>query len=145
MGTSTLMQTEQEHLHKMENVLKKNGYSTTRPRREVLRALLVGGASAARLSDELLESLDRATVYRTLTLFEQTGIVNRSVLNSEIYFELSELFQPHHHHAVCQLCGRVIDIASSELELALKNAAADRGFLAVEHSLELRGYCSYCQ
>lgn len=136
---------QQDYLLRMEGVLKDNGFSATEPRKEVLRALTANGASAAQLSSRLIETLDRATVYRTLSLFEQTGIVNRSSIHDEAFYELSELFQPHHHHASCQQCGRIIDVSSRQLESAITALAKDEGFLAVNHSLEIRGYCVRCQ
>ncbi|HVI69133.1 MAG TPA: transcriptional repressor, partial [Magnetospirillaceae bacterium] len=59
--------------------------------------------------------------------------------------ELSEIFTPHHHHARCQNCGQTTDIASPELESALSKLAKEHDFLALNHSVELLGYCQKCQ
>lgn len=129
---------------RLKETLKKSGYSLTEPRRIVFDALVNGPISHARLADSVNERMDRATVYRTLDLYERLGIVNRIWHGFKSHVELSEIFLPHHHHAVCQRCGRAADIVSSQLEQLLAHIAKEHGFLAVEHSVEMSGYCSDC-
>lgn len=133
-----------QHEDRLKKTLKKSGYSVTAPRQIVFDNLLDGPISRARLADMISETMDRATVYRTLDLFEKIGIVNRIWHNFESRVELSEIFVPHHHHAVCQRCGKASDIVSSELEQELTRIAKKHNFLAVEHRLELSGYCENC-
>lgn len=130
--------------HRFEETLKAAGRSLTAPRRAVFRALLEGPATPAQLAVSLQGSMDRASVYRTVELFEQLGVVNRIWHGFKSHIELSEIFLPHHHHAICQRCGAVLDLTSTELEQALARLAKTHGFLTVEHSVELSGYCSEC-
>lgn len=131
-------------LRRFENTLRAAKYSHTAPRRVVFEALLSGPATPARLSESLSSKVDKASVYRTVQLFEQLGIVNRVWQGFKSHIELSEIFLPHHHHAVCQRCGAVADIASPELEQVLARLARQHGFLTVDHSVELSGYCGEC-
>lgn len=126
------------------STLKQNKRSATKQRQEVFASLLDGPRLPTALADKLATKLDRATVYRTLELFERLGIVNRIWQDGQYKVELSEIFVPHHHHALCQNCGAITDIASSELESMLSSLAKKQGFLAVDHSVELRGYCADC-
>lgn len=125
--------------------MKESGYSVTTPRRMVFEVLLEGPATYAHIANELSSSMDRATTYRTLDLYERLGIVNRIWRSAKNYVELSEIFMPHHHHAVCEHCGKTIDIVSQPLEQLLSAIARENNFLTVHHSVELSGYCETCQ
>jgi Fe2+ or Zn2+ uptake regulation protein len=131
---------------RLTNTLKDSGYSITLPRRRVFDELSTSGpVTTATLSQKCSEALDRATVYRTVTLFEKLGIVNRIWHGFKSQLELSEIFTPHHHHAVCQSCGATIDIVNPELESAISRLSREHKFLTVGHSIELTGYCESCQ
>lgn len=133
-------------LLKFKQTLKDAGASATRGRQIVFIHLMSRGPlSVGQLARQLEDRLDRATVYRTVELFEKLGIVNRIWHGFKHQVELSEIFTPHHHHALCQNCGRTIDVSSSELEAVLATVAKRNRFLAVSHSVELIGYCDRCQ
>lgn len=133
-------------LAKVKATLKAGHFSATKGRVAVFSALASGGPqSPGSLAQNLESSLDRATVYRTIELFEKLGIVNQVWNGSKHRVELSEIFTPHHHHAVCDNCGRLIDISSPELESALTSLARKHKFLTLNHSVELTGYCPNCQ
>lgn len=132
-------------LHKLKQTLKESAFSVTKSRSKVFLHLLnTGPVSVGQLSKHLSADLDRATVYRTIELFERLGIVNRIWHGFKTQIELSEIFTPHHHHAVCQNCGKTIDIAHQELEALLAKIAKERNFITVNHSVELSGYCPNC-
>lgn len=133
-------------MHKLKTTLRDARYSTTKPRLEVFNQLATAGpSSVSRLAEQLEPQVDRATVYRTVELYEKLGIVNRIWHGFKHQVELSEIFTPHHHHARCRNCGSTTDIASPELEASLSRLAKDHGFLALGHSVELLGYCQKCQ
>lgn len=126
--------------------LKSSGFSITQPRKEVFDELCqTGPITTATLSQRCAKTLDRATVYRTITLFERLGIVNRIWHGFKSQLELSEIFTPHHHHAVCQNCGRTIDLVSPELENVISRISHEQRFLTIGHVIELTGYCEACQ
>ena len=126
--------------------LKSSGFSVTQPRKQVFEELLSSGpVTTATLSQKCTEPLDRATVYRTVMLFERLGVVNRIWHGFKSQIELSEIFTPHHHHAVCQSCGKTIDIINPDLENAISKISREHGFLTVGHVIELTGYCKTCQ
>lgn len=132
--------------HKLKAALKEARFSTTAPRLDVFNQLAkTGPLSVSHLAEQLAPQVDRATVYRTVELYEKLGIVNRVWHGFKHQVELSEIFTPHHHHARCQHCGETIDIASPALESALSQLAKEHGFLTVNHSVELLGYCQKCQ
>jgi Fur family transcriptional regulator, ferric uptake regulator len=133
-------------LQKVRTTLKEARSSATHSRLAVFSNLAQHGPmSVGSLATHMRKDVDRATVYRTVELFEKLGIVNRIWHGFKHQVELSEIFTPHHHHALCQQCGNTIDIASPELEAALTGLAKKHRFLTLNHSVELTGYCSNCQ
>src|SRR5215213_4062858 len=132
--------------HLLKNTLRASAYSITAPRQQIFALLQEHGPiSTAQLVDKCQETIDRATVYRTVELFESLGIVNRIWHGFKSTLELSEIFMPHHHHAMCQLCGKTIDVTSQDLERAIGAVAKEHEFLPLAHSVELQGYCRDCQ
>lgn len=130
----------------LQSTLKASRRSVT-PSRTLIFSVLKsrGPIQISAIVDHFLGKLDRATVYRTLDLFERLGIINRVRHSDSTAVELSEIFVPHHHHGLCQQCGATIDLASTELENAISKLAKDNGFLALNHLVELQGYCKQCQ
>ncbi|HEX4662563.1 MAG TPA: Fur family transcriptional regulator [Candidatus Saccharimonadales bacterium] len=130
----------------LHNTLKASRRSLTPSRRMIFAILRAQGpVQIAAIVDTCANKLDRATVYRTLDLFERLGVINRVRHSDSTAVELSEIFVPHHHHGLCQQCGATIDLASTDLENAIAKLAKDSGFLAINHVVELQGYCKKCQ
>jgi Fur family ferric uptake transcriptional regulator len=130
---------------KLEAVLKSHKLKLTRQRRAVFDALTrYAPISNARLGDELADTLDRATVYRTLELFESIEVVQRVWSGWKSQVELSESFVPHHHHATCRICGRHLEVNSVKLEAELYQLAEEMRFRLEDHSVELTGVCASC-
>lgn len=133
-------------LTKLKQTLKQSGSSATKSRVAIFDSIRQHGpVGTGVLIKDVGKIADRATVYRALELFEKLGIINRIWYGPEPLVELSEVFTPHHHHALCQNCGRAIDIVSSELESVLSALAKKSHFLALGHTVELTGYCERCQ
>lgn len=129
---------------KLTATLKESNFSLTQSRVQVFRSLFQRGPASISQLAQRVADVDRATVYRVIELFERLGIVNRIWHGFKHQVELSEIFMPHHHHALCQNCGTMIDIASPELESILAYVAKQHSFMALTHSVELSGYCKNC-
>ena len=87
---------------------------------------------------------DVVTVYRTLTSFEEAGILRKVDLRRDaVYYELAD---HHHHHIVCTDCGLVEDIEDCDVEiLSKKVVASSKKFSAIkDHALEFFGLCQSC-
>lgn len=127
--------------------LKTNGYSVTSARRIVFTALEDKEAiSMAELVTACGDKLDRATVYRTITLFEELGIVRRIQIGWKYKLELTDAFSNHHHHLTCTKCGSVTPLSEDiDLEERLKELMALYHFKPSDHQLEIRGLCHNCQ
>ena len=86
-----------------------------------------------------------STIYRTLEKFVSVGILER-IDFQEGKFRY-EFMHDHHHHAVCNSCGKVEDIVDTETQVASVEKQLSRlsGFSVTKHILELFGICKNCQ
>lgn len=134
-------------LELLKNVLKKNGYSLTKPRKIIFDALENQEPQTIHdLVVKLKDKIDRASVYRTVALFEELGIVQRLQIGWKYKLELSDLFHHHHHHISCMSCGTIVPLRENDiLEIALNSLAKEYGFEPRTHQLEIQGLCATCQ
>ena len=134
-----------KELELLESLLKRQGYFTTKPRRRLFKALQNGSSTVKELVGRLPKD-DQATVYRNLKLYEQLGVVRKLHIGRQAKYELSDIFQHHHHHLTCSTCGRVIILrANPVLEEIISRLSVKNGFVPMDHQLEIRGLCRNCQ
>jgi Fur family transcriptional regulator, ferric uptake regulator len=88
--------------------------------------------------------LSLATVYRTLSVLKETGVVRELHLDDEHHhYELDG--QDKHSHLVCLACGRVIEMESTAFVEAALAAGEAHGFEIASAQVELTGYCADCR
>lgn len=90
-------------------------------------------------------SIDRASVYRAVALFERLGIAQRLNTGWKYKLELSDKFADHHHHMTCTQCGTMTAINEDELEQLLGRLTATYEFTPTAHQLEIQGLCRRCR
>src|SRR6266545_5373789 len=91
------------------------------------------------------KKISRATIYRTLDLLVDSGIVGRVRIGESGYRYERLRVGEHHDHLICNECGRVIEFFEPKIE-SLQDEVCDRyGFLALSHSHQLRGICKQCR
>lgn len=128
------------------SILRAAGQSVTKPRQAVFETLKA--AEKPLKNGEIAKQtlgVDRASVYRTLELFAKLGITTTTIRGWTPFTELAEPFKPHHHHMICEQCGRVEEIASDTLEDMLTLIAGRYNFALKSHTVELSGVCQVCQ
>lgn len=131
----------------LQRKLKEHGYSTTATRLAVFKALenthpLYMGEIAQKLNG----SVNRASIYRTIDLYEKLGIVQRLNIGWKYKLELSNEFQDHHHHLICTKCGCIKSFQEpANLNYMLEAIAQHDDFLLQNHQLELQGLCKSCR
>ena len=102
-------------------------------------------------ADELLREvrerdprIGAATVYRTLRVFQEGGIVaERRFEGGATRFEL--VSDEHHDHLICTACNLIVEFEDEAIERDQKRVAAAHGFSLREHRHELYGLCPACQ
>ncbi len=133
--------------------LRRAGYKITPPRRAILEAIEEGGEHLAPMDilDRARESypkIGRATVYRTLDLLMQLGVIRPIYMGNEGGIHGPSYFiraTGGHHHMVCNRCSKVIDFDRCVAEELTADLAARYGFAAQSHLLEFYGLCAECQ
>ena len=91
------------------------------------------------------QRISRATVYRTLPLLEQCGLIRRVVfIDKHTHYELA-YGHIHHEHLICITCGNVIEFYKKSLEDSLEEVARENAFEPIGHKLEITGYCKKCR
>lgn len=84
-----------------------------------------------------LPQMDLTTIYRTLELFVQEGIIKKlHIDDGEARFEYQHT---PHHHAVCTECDRVLHVTLPDA--TIKRALAEEGFDAQSIDITIRGVC----
>ena len=138
-----------EPAERFRSYLRENGLSLTSARRAILEGIVSsrGHFDADELHDALKrrgESLSAATIYRTLPLFVQSGII-RETLRARGRSRYEHAWgQAHHDHLECLSCGAVIEFKDDALERLQDRVCRSHGFRPVEHRLGIRGYCASC-
>jgi Fur family ferric uptake transcriptional regulator len=87
-----------------------------------------------------------ASVYRALDGLDRGGLVQRVDLGDGVArFEPALADGEHHHHFVCDECGKVEPFEDPALEAALEQIAGGRGYEVDAHDVVLRGGCGECR
>ena len=87
-----------------------------------------------------------ASVYRALDGMDELGLVQRIDLGDGVArFEPAHAGGDHHHHLVCDDCGKVEPFEDAGLESAIERVADGRGYTVAAHDVVLRGACEDCR
>ena len=136
-----------DHYKDLQALLKKKGASLTKPRKKIFDLLFNQEPQTMQvLVQRAAGEVDRATVYRTIELFEELGIVHRLNIGWKYKIELSDIFIGHHHHFYCTNCQKTYSLSpNSMLETMIDSVTAKEGFSPRGHQLEVHGLCETCR
>jgi Fur family transcriptional regulator, ferric uptake regulator len=119
--------------------IRGRGYKATPQRLAVLRALAAEQHQSLEEIRLRCPEVGLVTIYRTLDLLSGLGVVRRLDLGDGPRFELAE---DHHHHLICESCGRVSEFEECPVDPRLLQ---NMDFEATSHSLEIYGRCTDCR
>jgi Fur family ferric uptake transcriptional regulator len=133
----TSLDTDQRH-----QALNARGYKLTAPRRAVLD--VIAGMHESLSPAEIHERarcrypyLGLVTVYRTLDILVETGVVRRMHRDDGCHgYALAQA--AHGHHLICSSCNQVVEFAECDLDGLLKSVARRTGFRVEGHWLSVR-------
>ena len=125
-------------------VLEDRGYRATGPRRSIVSLLdqKEKGFSAEDICIELPE-VGRATVYRTIKLLLEAGVICKlTLLDGAPKYTLARV--EHHHHTVCVRCGTVGEFRDVTIERLLRTIGEEIAGEIVGHRMEFYTVCQQC-
>jgi Fur family ferric uptake transcriptional regulator len=103
----------------------------------------VSAAEVAAAVSARAPHLHRSTVYRTLDVLVEDGLVLRTDLGGDrSYYELAS--DHHHHHVVCTGCGSVVHVHDDAVAAAIACVQAASGYVLVAQELTFAGLCPAC-
>lgn len=132
----------------MAQSLRAAGHRLTRPRLAVLQVLQESDVGLN--PDEIYQqgraicaSLGLVTVYRTLDLLAELGLVRR--VHSEQHCQRYARAGTDRHYLVCDACHRVVEFPCVGLEALIQRVGRQTGYAIENHLLELSGLCPECR
>jgi Fur family transcriptional regulator, ferric uptake regulator len=143
----------------LPHLLARGGLRLTGPRRAVLDVLASSRQplTVAEIHQHLGGSRAHVvSVYRTVHLLVRLRLVRPTdsvrptdAARGSRRYELAEQFTGHHHHLICQGCGRIEDlegcvVAETALTQLTRFARRTRRFVVTEHEVRLFGLCHRC-
>lgn len=130
----------------LAKALRKHNQSVTQARQTVFAALQDKEPQTMSEVVVACPSIDRASVYRTISLFESLSIVRRLQIGWKYKLELTDAFHHHHHHLSCMRCGAIVSLPENpRIETWLRQLATENGYAMEDHQLEIQGVCSRCK
>jgi Fur family transcriptional regulator, ferric uptake regulator len=133
-----------------ERFLARRALRLTAARRAIVEAVLERDGHFP--IDDLVRDLKRrgirgskATVYRTLPLLTEAGILQQAVVTSDATSYEAAVGREHHDHLVCSGCGKVVEFEFDAIEILQREIASRFGFTLEGHHHQLFGRCSECR
>lgn len=129
----------------IQRLLARRGYRLTGPRRHLLDVM--EGLGDHFVADSVVNAapeVGRATVFRTIRLLQDLGLICQVVLDDgALAYRLAP--EEHHHHLHCVECGAVEDFSSDALEDVFAELSSKTGYAVEAHRFEVYGRCPACQ
>ncbi len=127
--------------------LRSRGLTLTPERQAVLRQVFAGASHFQadelylRLARDKARAVSRATVFRTLRLLCECGLL-RKVAFVDRHSHYEHLFG--HAHLICSKCGKIIEFRDQSVSRALEKVCKAKKFRPVSRKVEVVGLCAKC-
>ena len=134
---------------KLDQFLAANSLKQTLQRKQIIECFLKAEPhiDAERVYEEVREqhpAIGLATIYRTLNLLKEAGLVSQSQFrDGRVTYEL-KIPDTHHDHLICTRCETIIEFEDAEIEKKQEQIAKQHGFTLEFHRLDLYGICPKC-
>lgn len=139
----------------LKNMLAEKGLKMTTQRRVVFEALTeredehLSPEEIFEIIKDKYPEMGLATIYRTLQLFEELGLVYKLNFDDGCY--RYEILSPHmnevhqHHHLICTQCGRIIEVKEDLMNSLEEIIEKQYNFEIKNHIVKFTGTCSQCR
>ena len=130
----------------LNEIFERHNLRLTKPRQQVFD-ILQNSDVPLTVGDiaKNCKNINRASIYRTLLMFDNLNIINTITIGWKNYYELAEPFTPHHHHLYCINSQNAEPIQSQELEKLIDLIGKKHNFIVTKHHFELEGICEKCR
>ena len=130
--------------------LKRAGYRLTQARLTVLGVLEaerghITSADVLAKVERINPSIGRASVFRTLDLFTQLGLIRPTYVDTSLTPTYVMMHDGHHHHVICSGCKRFFEFDDCGLEALTRNLEQTLDLQISGHLLEFYGICAACR
>ena len=140
------MQTFDTEMKAFQRKLSENNLRFTKTKKALFDTLRTSTAPLSiQAIAEATPSAHFVSIYRSIDALYKAGIVRRVANGFQSMYELSEAFKPHHHHATCNQCGKLVDIHNDQIESLMDQLAREAGIEPTDHHFEIHGYCKECR
>jgi Fur family ferric uptake transcriptional regulator len=135
---------------KIDDILKRNMLSVTAGRKKILELFLqnAGALSHGDIEKKAGERFDRVTVYRTLQVFLEKGIIHNipTADNSILYALCKDDCSEGHHrddhvHFICNDCGKTVCLE----DVTIPPVKLPKGFSSIQVDVVVSGICKDCK
>ena len=139
----------QEGVAEAKELLRRAGKRVTPQRVLILEAMREAGGhldadEIYRLVRPKMPRLSLSTVYRTLNMLKEAGLVDELHLGEEHHhYELRH--ERGHHHLICRGCGKVIEFECPFSEELIRSLGEEHDFEVTGIQLDVMGYCAECR
>lgn len=136
----------------LKEKLKEKGCKLTPQRRSILD-IIIENEGKHLSTEEIYDLVKRkcpeiglATVYRTMQMFDEVGIVYKHNFDDgRSRYELNHNEDHQHHHLICINCNNVIEVEEDLLEQLENEVEKKYDFKITNHNVKFFGYCKNCQ
>ncbi len=133
---------------KFREFLEIRGEKLTEPRRLLVRHIFSTHKHFD--ADELVgdlrmagQKVSRSTVYRTLPLLVEAGLLREFRLTNRTVFE-HDYGYPSHDHLHCSKCGKIVEFRNDAVRELRELVSQEHGFRGTEHRFVITGTCGDC-
>ena len=102
----------------------------------------ISPAALARKIEERVPGCNTSTVYRTLTLLDELGVLAHTHFEGGVEYHRAE--EARHVHLTCSRCGKSLSLSSSDVEPLQELLREQHGFQADLAHFEITGVCRSC-
>lgn len=129
--------------------LRNAGYKLTQARLTVLDILEaehghITSSDILEKVEEINPSIGRASIFRTLDLLTQLGIIRPTYISTSLTPAYVMMHEGHHHHVICTNCNRVLEFDDCGLETLTQTLEKTLNVKISGHLLEFYGVCASC-
>lgn len=147
VSTQNKDESKKAYYHQLfDAYLKKCGLRQTRQRKIILDAVFSSGQhvdteTIANQAKKIDKTIGIATVYRTLKMMTEAGVLIEHKFGERAQFEFIDTENEHHDHLICNQCGKIFEFFDAEIESLQEKISEKMGFVLKKHRMELFADC----